>query len=260
MAAESRENPVAAPKQKTESARSVVRGFAGLAPEEWFTDRSRSSFWLRIASCVAVPPAELERAALSCPLKYNRAQPVVVAFGRVEGAKLLSPFQVVFGNDDGMPTIFVKVDQVELPRIHAWLLATPYRVDGAYPLLDAPTILSRVAGLMAAHIGRNALFHVLFEGEVNAATGDLTTSGDAVRTPQSFDGPNLHPDAWEALRDVADALRNAPRERRQRLELAIEFLDHAMREKDDFFSYWTALEVVANGKAPAARRLRPSAM
>jgi len=36
---------------------------------------------------------------------------------------------------------------------------------------------------------------------------------------------------------------------RRRIELALEFFNRAMRAEDPFFYYWTALEVLCNGKA-----------
>ena len=90
---------------------------------------------------------------------------------------------------------------------------------------------------------------VVFEGEVEAGTNKFTAMSTPLRLAQATDGPFMARDLWRSIEEVAQALVAAPLERRQPIELALEFFEQGVRGDDSFFNYWTALEILCNGSS-----------
>lgn len=230
--------------------------FATLAPDEWFTSRQSSTCWLALYSFVGTTRSQIETVMKDARWRTGSHPAVRVGVGRIADLKLATETHVLYGGDPvGSPAqLFVKVEEFIPPAMDVWFMVTPFRIDGSLPDPDAANRVARLAALMAAYCGPNLLRHVVYEGEVSAQTGQVTVTGDAIRLPQRVEGPFLGArlvagiaETVERVRGIADATR------RGRLELAIEYLGRAIRNNDDFFCYWTALELVADGKAPKIR-------
>jgi hypothetical protein len=201
----------------------------------------------------ARPDTVIERLS-SIEIKLSLGTPLSVSFGTLTGGKVPKISFVTYAADSGQTTVFTKIDEIALPTAHYWFLSTPFKVDGSPGNeWNARRFLSRVYALLIAHCGLNALVDVVFEGEVDVDGSQWRSTSPVLKTVQPVDGPFLHPTLWEALAEVSAALNKAPMERKQRIELALEFFDRATRSEEEFFNNWTALEILCNGKSQKIR-------
>ncbi|MFN0178966.1 MAG: hypothetical protein ACKVZ0_09200 [Gemmatimonadales bacterium] len=231
----------------------------GIAPAEWFTDRSTSSFWLRLYTILGIPRDEIvERVTAFIPEAATtfigfegKAQ---FAVASLHGLKV--PFSHIRPGADEWGRSLVRLELVdkEIPDGAYLMLTVPYRVDGAAG--DEEMVrasLDRIVCLLVLHAGLNLARDLVFDGEVDAGTSQVTVASDIVSVPQPEEGPQLHTDLGGHIAEVADRLKYASGEKRERLMLALDLMASAIRQPHGFFEYWTSLEVVCAGKAPAMR-------
>lgn len=225
-----------------------------LAPSDWFTDRAHSSIWLRIASMVGASPSRFAEALRGAHVRMKLDAPIAVAFGELRDMKLPVFRFVVHASEDGPTVAHTHISDLTIPTASYWFLATPLRIDGrAGKEGEARALLARVSALIIAHCGQNTMYDTVYEGELELGDGKIHCRSPALRTPRPCDGPFVQAAVWSAIQEVATALVDAPPEHRHRLELALDFFERAVRHEEEFFNYWTALELVANGKAQTIR-------
>lgn len=233
----------------------VVNGtISDLAPASWFKDKAQSSFWLRLATMVGQPPVTFIESLRALEGKLSMGAPFFVAFGTTKGFKV-PRFEIsMSAGEDGQTIMHTKISEDDLPEGHYWFIATPLRVDGVQG--NEPNVrrlMARFSALVVSHCGVNTMHEVVFEGEIEAGDGKLHSYSNPIRTVQPADGPFMSAEVWKGIQDVTEALIATPLERRQRIELSLEFFDQAVRGEEEFFNYWTALEILANGKAQTIR-------
>jgi hypothetical protein len=67
------------------------------------------------------------------------------------------------------------------------------------------------------------------------------------------EGPFLNKQNFRDVEAIIEKLPLLQLETRSRIELSLEFFNKALREEDSFFYYWTAMEILCNGKAQKIR-------
>lgn len=228
-------------------------GLHKLIPTSWFTNVEDSSIWLRLYSCVFVPHdqiAERVRGWLSEGDLLAHGGPILFGFGTFKDFKVPSTTMDLATAESGQLRMFVKVDEKALPSAPYIILAAPFRRDGADG--DEPSTrraLDLAAGLIGVHAGANFMRECVFEGEVSGRDGRFSAPGPAHRIPQVVEGPFLAKENGLDIGEISKQLSKTSEPKRSRLELALVLMDTAMRKHEGFLEYWTALEVVCDGKA-----------
>jgi hypothetical protein len=231
---------------------------SGLAPAEWFTKPSESSFWLRIYTCLFIPHDDFAKALTSMfgspaegSMAMRLAGRLIFAFGRTNDIQAPQSTFEMTSADSGQLQVVMKFDSKDLPNTPSVFLATPHRTDGIPgDEASARSCLDEVAALVCIHAGHNLMRHIVFEGEVDAIGDQFSVPGEAMKMPQPAEGPFLAPQNGDDIYEIAGALRAlTDDDLRRRLLLALQLIDRAMRGDFGFLEYWTALEVVCDGGA-----------
>ena len=231
-------------------------GLTAFALDEWFEDRETSSVWLRIYTSLFVPHDDFQSTVESFLPDLEQDQrflalgrPILFACGRVQDLKVPTTQFDMFALPTGELMVKLKADQKELPDTNYIFLATPFRVDGE-PGIEHETrrLLDVAVPLLAVHTGLNFLRHCVFEGEVRAHDGSFTVPGKPWKMPKPSEGPFLARQNGSDIAEITDRVSNLRQPKRRRCDLALELLDTAMRKDNGFFEYWTALEVICDGK------------
>jgi hypothetical protein len=203
--------------------------FATLALDEWFEDRATESFWLRIVSAIGLPPADMQALVARKSLHLFAGGPLVIAYGKMNDFKLPVFHFVVYAAEDGAAVMYSHLNELELPSMNVWFLATSLRTkDGMSFDGESKATLDRASALVQLHIGRNVLRDIVFDGSVNGLTGRISVASRAIRTPDAADGPASHERLWEALNELRDPMVALPREKRERLFRSLEFIEKAI--------------------------------
>jgi hypothetical protein len=225
-----------------------------LAPDDWFDNREGSAFLVRIVSPIGMRPADLEASLDLKNLRLAVGGRFALAFGHIDGFEMPRFHMQMYADEDGKTTIYTHLDKVSLKKSHAFFLAAPLRRDGVTTHEgEARAILDRATALLQLHLGRNLLRDIVFEGTVDAKTGAIGVASRGIRTPDAADGPILARPLWDALRELHAPLEALPVERRSRIDRSLEFIARASRDEEEFFNLWTALELIANGRANSIR-------
>jgi len=225
-----------------------------LAPDEWFSDRRNSSFWLRIYTSLMHAHDKFIPALKGAIKKLSLDRQVAIEYAVVEGLKVLQFLQNMYAGEDGKTVVNFNANQKELEKSNYIFILTPMRVDGkAGKESDARTRLEIVAGVIRAHTGTNFMRDIVFEAEVEAGFDQYNAPSSGIHLPQMQEGPFVNKNNWEHIEQIIDKLQVLQTEKRARVELALEFFSKALQEEDSFFHYWTALEILCNGTAQRIR-------
>lgn len=231
-------------------------GLKSLVPPEWFQHPEDSSIWLRLYTCLFIPRAKWRKAVQQFLPELDDGQQfldlgerLLFGFSTVKDMKVpVSSFQM-FAQESGETMINVKMDQKELPHADYTLLAVPFKVDGRNGNeAHARRILDVASGLICLHSGLNFMRHCVFEGEVSGRDGSLSVPGEPWKMPQAPEGPFLAPQNGLDITEISTSMGGLSEPKRSRIDLALYLMDSAMRKNNGFFEYWTALEVVCDGK------------
>lgn len=181
-------------------------------------------------------------------------QAVALAYAVMQGLKIPRFNVFMCANDDGTTQIEFNTQEFELKNSNYVLLSTPMRVDGKDGTeTDAKKRLDITSSIFRAHMGKTFLRNIVFEGEVDAGEGRYQCPTDAIKLPQMSEWPFIHDLNWEQIREIFDQLKRIPKDTARRVEMALEFYGRALGGDEPFFNYWTALEILCNGKAQRIR-------
>jgi hypothetical protein len=156
----------------------------------------------------------------------------------------------VFSPLEGGLRLEVHLADRVLPPSAYIFLGTPFRKDGTpgnEP--EARRVLDVAAGLICLHTGLNFMRDCVLEGEVSGKDGNVTIPSQPRKMPQPPEGPYLGQQNGQDMAEISERLAQLGEPQRGRLELSLRLMDAAMRRDQGFFEYWTALEVVCDGKA-----------
>jgi hypothetical protein len=151
-----------------------TQGIHEFVPADWFRNPSDSSGWIRIYSSLGLGHAAFHEqmdAAFSevqdCPFGVD--QPVGVSYGQLAGFETSQLSWFLAAEQDGGTRCDVTILNGKLPLGNYVVFVLPCRVDG----VDGDVTVIRAAmdqsvAALIAHMGRNLLRDVVYEGEVNA--------------------------------------------------------------------------------------------
>lgn len=233
----------------------VTGTITALIPPEWFTRSEDSSIWLRIYTCLFAPLPHLIESIHRWPgvaegLTLKLGAPTAMAWGTVSGFKLQLKNIDFYSKTTGQLVLDLHLAEKLLPDAIYAFVATPFRTDGAAgDEAIAKDRLNLLAAIVCTHAGQNIMRDCVFEGELSAAGGTITSSSAPSKMPQSSEGPFLAAQNGADIFEVAACMSDAEEPLRGRLQLALRLMDSAMRSHQGFLEYWTALEVVCDGKS-----------
>lgn len=110
------------------------------------------------------------------------------------------------------------------------------------------------SAVVCAHTGRNFMRDVIFEGEVDAVSGEYHAPSHPITVPQMPEGPFLNKRNFTDIEAIVDKLTVLQPEIRSRVELSLEYFNKDLRKENSFFYYWTALAILCNGEAQKIRK------
>jgi hypothetical protein len=225
-----------------------------LAPDRWFKDRTVSTFWLRVYSCLFIPHSEFEKTILSALNNSGFNEIISFRFLIMNGMKIPKTDFTMTSEPDGMLRIETEYNQKELKNGTYVLILTPKNIDGIETAEhEVRKRLNTVAGILRAHTGHNFLRELQFEGEVFAGEDKFSSSSDGLKIPKESEGPHFNAANWIQTKEIHDAIWKIPVEVKQRVLLSLEYFNRAFDEADSFFFYWVSLEILCNGQSQAIK-------
>lgn len=234
-----------------------------LAPDEWFSDRSTSTFWLRAYTVLFVPDAKLNElfeqlVGESGQRLFQLGKPVRMAPVRVQDFKVpgFATTRLTARPDGSLNITIDPKDQTLVPAPYVFLV-TPHRVNGVDgDGAETRGRLDHAVTLLRLHTGNNLLRERVLEVEVEAADGTVHATSQSFRVPQLQEGPRVLPLTGDSVREVTSTLAALPLDRRSRVELALELAYKAARSEEGFLEYWFAMEVMCGNAGSIVSRLQ----
>jgi len=216
---------------------------------DWYKDASQSSFWLRIYTSLLVPHDKFVLSLQSAVKKLQLSQPVSISYGVKEGLNVPSFQHYMYAGKNGMTVLEFTSEERALKKSNFVFLSTPMTVDGQ-PGDEAVArqCLDVAASVMRLHTGANFMRDIVFDGEITAAEEKFVAPSAEIKMPQIPEGPFLNDRNWEHIAEISESLAGLPADKRQRIELAVEYFNKAQQMPDVMFYYWTALEMLCGGR------------
>lgn len=221
-------------------------GLGDLVPGDWFTDP--------VASTVLVVGYAVMRVPSDRP-------GILQAFDLPSVRALLGTIDFPYFDTS---TVRFEVDTANLLRVegHAeprrtplaphLILLTPLRVDGVDGNeAEARSRLEAAAGLLAAFLGRNAVYQLVFENVAQVASGPsgqtVTGFSASIENPLSFPAPSLDDATIDLIKQAGKTLAAADLYRRERYVMALRWFHQALYGGgiDSFLRYWIAVEAIS---------------
>jgi hypothetical protein len=230
-------------------------GFQSFINSSWFTDKSKSSFWMRIYTSLGIKHVEFSSRMQELFHKFDWGKDILVAFGQMDGFKMPAADSIIYADENGATIIEYKLREVVLPKANYIWVSTPYCIDGKkIDISNVSSVLDSVSSLLCIYFGRNFLHEIVFNGEVNAGTGQYSAGCSPVqRSPTNSDGPFLTKGLSVDIGQLIQQLHAKPKEIQSRIELALSYFEKAQRQNEGFLDYWTAMEILCRGKAQKIR-------
>jgi hypothetical protein len=200
--------------------------------------------------------SELFFAKVTSDLIIDFDHPLTFLVGRFPNLEMMLSHEFQYVGVDKKFVFFSKIDKVSLPDVDLVIFASPAIHDGEVThRLRASVVMSVYKSLLVGLFGRGFLLdHVAsfsIEGDIEHKTSFNTR---AFRVPQKID--------CRALVDVDvydDLIARIPLQlepMKSQLGASCQFFSRALSEFEEykrFFDYWTALEILVQGKAQKLR-------
>jgi hypothetical protein len=222
-------------------------GFNLLARPGWFRDAYHSSMLVRFATTIGLRREQLiEKYNFPIILPFGR--PVAIGVTELAGGTLPVTDSLLFGDHDGEVNFHINQREMDAPKATVLAFRTPLVVDGYDTGQSAAAArLDAAAGLVSIHAGRNAIRAIVFEGVLAGETDGWSLYSAVHRVPQPVEGPYMEADLWKLVEEAAVAIDAAPRDVKDRVRLALEFIGRALQSSEAFLFYWTAFELLSGG-------------
>lgn len=225
-----------------------------LAPESWFASRQDSTFVIRIYTCIGIPFDQvpiLQVQLGGIPKPEEKLLIILAVFG---GLKHRQGQPFLYFSQDGIPVLGVNSTSNELPQSSYSIILAPKKIDGKdQPEGSLKHQLDFNVGILRAQFGSNFMRELVFEAECKAGTDEYTVVSKPIRLPKIWEGPYISKQKWIEAGEIRKALSSQKAEKSSRLKLGLEILRQAGDNEEQFFHYWSALEIVCNGTAQAIR-------
>ena len=238
-----------------------------MIPSGWCEDPEKSKFLFRLYSvvpCSIVQIAEHSKGQTSLPTEDG--VPIWLGLCELEADGLLRIGNGLVHSDPetGQINISTHVENFDLPHSAYFLLATPHEIDGkAFTEAETASRLNRAETQLSMHFGSNAVYRCVFEAIFETkAGGQYSVAGGVMAVVQSSDGPSMTSTNWSLLEEATSRIENLEDQmKKDRIRRALEFYhggktspDTAHGEK--FFFYWTALQILCEGKGTLATNVK----
>lgn len=200
----------------------TVSGLRDLLPEQWFSGDPPHKVRLR-----AYQMARLVRATFpeKSPWFATARFMTLLGFGKL--SYVATPeVEYLFTSADEMSFRFSK------EGLQRSTVESPYAVvvAPAGPTEDDTRLrLDIGAGLLAATLGRNAVFHLLFENLINLTTNQVSVSTPIKWNPLASEVPELSPARLDILARAFHAIADLEERDRNRVRLALHWHEQALR-------------------------------
>jgi len=228
-----------------------------IAPDKWFTDKKNSSFRVRLYTSLYIPHDKFKNASEELFTGLHKEKEYIPHIKHLLfGGGTVSDLNVpcisfdMYANETGKLVVDTKVDKKLLKTTNYIILAVPFQIDGV-PGDEYQTgkTLDSITSIIRIHAGQNFMREIVFDAVINASNGDISTYSDSIKMPQIVEGPFIGKQHGEAIKEISKKILSLHENNRERIELALELVNEAMDKKYGFFEYWTALEIVCDGKS-----------
>lgn len=213
-----------------------------LAPQSWFSDRTRSSVWVRGYRVFRVPVEALAEGARTLDLGDKVRGILLHGTVRYVEHGLTTPRIITENRWD-----FGTIEERETPEGVYLLLVTPFDVDGSCGDEAAAKLnLSVAAGLLTCLKGRNIVFELLFDNVHSLGENRVQGATPAIENPWWSPAPDVTDGGIRTMEAVARAIGGLAPPDRERLRLSLHWFEAASRDSghDAFLKYWIALETM----------------
>lgn len=227
-----------------------------LIDPDWFNALEKSTYWVRFYEFIM--PSDMESIGEAIR-DTELILPIKLTYGHVRDVSVKRFTQTISRQSRDAPEILLKVTEEVLPEGDYVILTCPFRVDTGHggPMASTRTkfLLDCFAALFRTHLGMNALWRLVYEGERFAHNGIWASlEGPSIRWPQPAEGPHYGPDNWSGIMDAAKSITSRPAQEQQKLLLALRYLNRGC-EDGDFINYWTGIEVLCGNAGKIRAKL-----
>jgi hypothetical protein len=229
-----------------------------LIPSKWFANRMESSCWLRIYTCLYVPHKDFSQRAFEATSGVPFHESVYFGFYVMNGLSIPDNEYQMYASEDGVLRLDIKQRNLTLKNANYVLVFTPKKIDGKeLEEKDIRQKLDVVTSILRTHTGLNFMRSIVYEGEVEAGIDRFSSASRAIKLPQAVEGPYITSNNWLQSKEIFDQINLKPKEKRDRIYLSLQYYCQALDSMDSFFLYWTALEILCQGKSQTIKnRLR----
>ena len=162
------------------------------ADERWFKDKSKSRFWLRIYTLLGVSKDEADIKLKNRIQELHYGIPVRIWYGYIGETEWPIWTQHLICGETAIPQIQLEQGRKKFPGSMSIVISMPFNVDGNQIAPDKITkALSVIPSIMAAHLGKNTLRDIIFDGSIAAHDGSFNKIGTITNIPKPSDGPHL---------------------------------------------------------------------
>ncbi len=221
-----------------------------IAPPSWFQDKANSNFLLRVYSSFGFTHDEFKEVVLPKSAVIRIRNDVRLVFVLIDQLKMMTCQLEAYSNEQGTCIISTELGERQFPKSTYVFLASPMRIDGVDE--HEPTVRNRldeVAGLVKACCGINMMREVVYEVIVKADSSGIVGFSPVFEKVMPCDGPFVEDSSFVEINEVSIRLQNLRSYKRQRVDLALQYFNRALERDDVFFNYWTALEILCDGKS-----------
>lgn len=236
----------------------TITTLADFGRREWFSSVDDSSFWLQIYTCFNVTKDESAEKFKKTIRQFEYHLPVAITYGWMKELELGKLRHTLTSLENGALDLQIHDYKLKLPTSLYAFVATPCSIDGAKPNFEKiHKTYNVVTSLLRAYVGHNLLREKVFDRQVMARDGS-TPHGERytlMKFPQPGDGPFFMDFVWNGAKAAIDSLKVADKDTQRRVELALEYLSKGFAADRGFVEYWTACEILCEGKrAPEMRK------
>lgn len=191
-------------------------------------------------------------------LVIDTEHPLTFTIGKFNDFDILLAHEFQYVDPEHRFVFFSKIDQIRLPDTPLILFASPLiHSNGHTNAARAHGVISIYKSILLALFGRGFLLDKIIEFSIEGDGGHKISYGSGLwRVPQPVDcralvDPRLYEDLISRIPLQIEPVRS-------QIVLACQFFSRALEEDQEykrFFDYWTAFEILVQGKAQKIRKI-----
>ncbi len=220
-----------------------IAGLCQLAPDSWFSDRSKSSVWATLYRMVMLPPEFPPNTIRGVDFHGVR---LLVHRGKLRYFDMRG-IKMEFTEHNTIQFHGVMKEEAESIESGWAILLTPHSIDGQASNEELSRArIEGAVGALAAVCGANAVYERYGDYSYTFADGKMGIPGPIFRSPLPFGPPRVDPINLQALQTLGLRLGAASPELRERALLSLRWHHQALESDglDAFLKAWVALEII----------------